>query len=397
MKAYRLAHLGALIAILGIAASQRPAEAIPAWARSNGLSCATCHAPFPNLKPTGGEFLRNGLRLVAGEAPPNTIDVDDSLLTLPATIPISIRIDGYGSIGSGGKTRRSDIEFPWVFKIISGGPITRRASYFVYFLAEEGEIVGLEDAWVQINRVFDLPFDIQAGEFQVCDPMFERELRLERLDYEVFETEVGTSAVTLTYDRGITATWHAPRKTEVIFEIVNGNGIPAVGEEGGFDKDSYKNPALRVAREFGPVRIGLFGYYGKERGGDSSAVARHLVNRTTFFGPDLVARLGERWRVSGEYLERRDSDPFFIGAGSEDLVTRGGFGEVQFYPFGEDGRWILTALYNRVDSDDPSAGAESASLTSNHLLARNLRLLFEAQRDVRANENRMIVGLIGAF
>ena len=28
-----------------------------------------------------------------------------------------------------------------------------------------------------------------VGQFQVCDPLFKRELRLERYDYEIFKTQ----------------------------------------------------------------------------------------------------------------------------------------------------------------------------------------------------------------
>ncbi len=39
------------------------ADAVPAFARTHKLSCSTCHAPFPRLKPFGEEFAGNGFTL----------------------------------------------------------------------------------------------------------------------------------------------------------------------------------------------------------------------------------------------------------------------------------------------------------------------------------------------
>ena len=185
------------------------------------------------------------------------------------------------------------------------GPITERVSYYVYAILEKGESLKLEDTWVQFNDVWDIPLDIQVGQFQVCDPLFKRELRLERSDYDIFKTHVGDTVVDLTYDRGLYLFAHAPASVDLMVGVVNGNGIGVASEFDDFDRDDYKNVALRVVRPFGPVRLGLFGYAGKERGGNG------LTNETTYVGPDIVADLGDKVQIELEYLERRDDDPFF--------------------------------------------------------------------------------------
>ena len=40
-------------------------------------------------------------------------------------------------------------------------------------------------------------------------------------------------------------------------------------ENGNFDDNSLKNTALRLSRQFGPVRVGAFGYWGKEELADA--------------------------------------------------------------------------------------------------------------------------------
>ena len=139
------------------------------------------------------------------------------------------------------------------------------------------------------------------------------------------------------------------------------------------------------------MRVGVFGYAGKERGGNG------LTNQTTYVGPDFVVDAGDKVQIGLEYLERRDDDPFFEGAGSAEVKTRGGFVEINVFPKGQDGRWALSILYNNVDSDDPAARSEAASLTLNWLMARNLRLLAEGRRDLENDRTIASIGLVTAF
>ncbi len=388
----RARHLATgLLALAALSAAGR-VEAIPAFARKFGVSCTQCHGPFPRLKAFGEEFAAAGFRsaMLAPVPAHEPESYGDPLLKLPREVPLSIRMEGFASWKQG-DVARTDVETPWLLKVISGGSLTDRVSYFVYFLTEQGESFGVEDFWARFDSIFHGPVDLQVGQFQVCDPMFERELRLERSDYEILTARVGRAGVDLTYDRGLVATWHAPARLTVVLEVVNGSGIGPADGLGRFDKDNYKNFALRLARPFGRARVGLFGYTGRERGDDGATDA------ITYFGPDLVLDLGDRWAFSLEALERRDTDPFFTGVPSGDLVTRGGFAELHFFPRGQDGRWVVSALYNDVRSDDPAARAESASLTVNYLVARNLRLTAEAARDLEHHTGRGSVGIVTAF
>ena len=397
MNRQRALVLG-FVGIAGLLAWGR-ADAIPAFARKYQLSCSTCHAPFPRLKAFGEEFAGRGFRMDDPSKEPAraTYDVGDPMLSLPRDLPLAIRIDGYASWKQDA-VAETDVEWPWAFKILSGGPITKKISYYLYFLVEEGDTVGLEDIWVQFSSIFGAPVDIGVGQFQVCDPMFKRESRLERADYEVFKAHVGRAAVNLTYDRGVIAAWHAPWKLDAIVEVVNGNGIdPATDEQ--FDQDNYKNVALRLVRPFEDVRVGLFGYWGKGRAPDADGTG--ATNRTVYFGPDLVFDMGDKFALSLEYLERRDDDPDFVGPASPTFKTRGGFAELHFFPKGQDGRYALSALYNKITSDYDGAfenpDVESAFVTFNYLFARNVRGIVEAGRDLEADRTRVSFGLSTAF
>ncbi|MGQ9752243.1 MAG: hypothetical protein ACUVRE_06350, partial [Thermoanaerobaculaceae bacterium] len=169
-----------------LAASQ--AHGIPAFARKYQFSCSTCHGPFPRLKPFGEQFAARGFRLEDPSQEPTraVYDVGDPWLVLPREFPLAMRLDGYASlVDSKGQPKATDVEWPWAVKLLSGGQLTKSISYYAYAILERGETVELEDTWVQFNSVFGLPVDLLAGQFQVSDPLFKRELRLERNDYAI--------------------------------------------------------------------------------------------------------------------------------------------------------------------------------------------------------------------
>jgi len=384
--------LGTALVLLGA----RDAGAIPAFARKYQISCTTCHAPFPRLKPYGEEFAARGFRMEEGQEPARaTYDVGDPKLRLPRDLPLAVRLEGYASWKEDSDAE-VDLEWPWVWKILSGGPIAEKVSYYFYFLLERGEVIGLEDAYLQRNDLGGSGVDVVFGQFQVCDPLFKRELRLERFDYLVFKTTVGKSPVDLTYDRGIMLMRSLPGDVDAVAMVLNGNGIDAAEDSGvsdfvDHDHDAFKNVALRLARQNGPVRIGGFGYWGK-----TEESAGGIENRTIYAGPDLVADLGDRAQVNVQFLFRQDDDPFFAGA--EDAYdTLGGFAELHVFPDGQDGAWALSGLYNRVDSDDDGADRETASLTLSWLHDRNVRVMLEGGRDVEAGKWRATAGLVSAF
>lgn len=380
--------IASIVVLAAIFTCASDANAIPAFARKYQFSCSTCHAPFPRLKPFGEEFAGRGFRLESADAEPPraTFDVGDPLLMLTRDFPIAARLEGFAAYRDGSDAE-TGFEAPWVFKILSGGPLSQRISYYLYFIVEKGETVGVEDAFLQYNRLFGAPVDLIFGQFQVCDPLFKRELRLERFDYDIYKARVGSVSTNLTYDRGAMFLAGLPAEIDLTAMVVNGNGIP----EGTFDDDSNKNFALRLAREFGPVRIGAFAYSG------TTENQAGLENDTTYLGPDLMVTVGDRWQLNAQYLSRTDDNPFFTDVVGDEVETDGGFAELHWFPRGHDGRYALSLLYNRVDSDDPAAEAENISLTYNYLLARNVRVLVDVGRDRRNEENIASVGLIAAF
>lgn len=383
----------ALAAASMLALSAVPSDAIPAFARKYQYSCSTCHQPAPRLKPFGDDFAARGFRLEdpSQEPPRATYDVGDPTLKLMRELPLAIRLDGYATFGEK-NSRGADVQYPWVFKLLSGGQINQKISYYFYYIIEKGGEAGLEDAWVQINNPFKLPIDVAVGQFQVCDPMFKRELKLERYDYQIFKTHVGTAGVDLTYDRGLIVSWDFPGGVESVLQVVNGNGIGMADDFGNFDRDNLKNFAYRLAKPLDKVRLGLFGYYGREQGAGGAR------NRTFYFGPDVVVDVNDRFQLNLEYLERRDDNPTFLpDRRGADWKTRGGFAELVYMPLGADGPWSVAGLYNKVASDDPNAKYQSLSLNVGRLLARNVRLTADIGREFEREGTKFSLGLVTVF
>lgn len=359
------------------------ADAIPAFARKYNMSCNVCHRPFPRLKPFGEEFAGNGFVIKDKEPSRFYKKTGDDLLLLMRELPIALRFELFGEYND----PIPDLKTPWILKLMSGGNIYKDISYYFYFfISEKGELAGIEDAFIHFNDVFGSGLGITVGQFQASDPLFKRELRLEREDYEIFRVKPGRSLASLSYDRGLVFSYTAPTNTDMSLQVLNGNGIGTVNV---FDVDKYKNYMFRVSQEVNKYfRIGAFGYYGNEKP-DS------VKNEIVMGGLDLTA--GNQYvELNAQYVYRKDTDPQMLGT-SPKVITQGGFAEVIVTPQGEDGRWQGHLLYNKIDSDLPEARYESYTAGLGYLLARNIRLVGEYTYYKDSKDSKVSVGIISAF
>lgn len=394
----------ALVLALGVTAlAVRQAVSMPAFARRYGVSCAQCHHPFPRVLDFGDAFAGNGFRMMAGEDPPDTVATGDTLLTLERTLPLAVRVDAQLQLFTDGTTV-SDFQTPWVVKIISSAPLSNSLSYYFYFLlSERGETAGIEDAFVYWNDLGGAPVDLAAGQFQVSDPLFKRELRLMFEDYAVYRAHVGDQAIDLTYDRGLMVIADALGFT-LTAELVNGNGIGSAGPTRRLDDNAFKNLFGHLTRPIvaGRVRLGALGYMGRTDG--TSPVGDRLESETWMAGADATITAGPL-DVNVQYIHREDVLPTFT-PGEPDAVTDGGFVELIVAP--EEHRTYGFALYNRIDCDqpllDPRLGGpanvtrfESVAAGIGYLVRRNVRMQFEAGYDMESETARGTLGMTLAY
>lgn len=383
--------------------SAEKSHAIPAFARRHNLSCSTCHAPIPKLKPYGADFAGDGFMIPEDEKERDYISAGDPLLHLNKTFPIGVRFDAYAMHESGQKVK-NDLQSPWGIKLLSGGTLGQKIGYYFYFyMSERGEVAGIEDAYVHFNDVFSAPLDIMVGQFQTSDPLLKRELRLSYEDYMIYKHKTGLSHTNLAYDRGVMLVYGVEQTgTDLVLSFTNGNGKNTADEATGkFDMDAQKNLGFRVLQGIGEtMSIGGFYYHGEEVF-DSGEGDRS--NTVTYWGPDVNVTAGPV-ELTAQYLQRKDTNPWFTSTDQE-FKTDGVVVELILSPQKDRSRYYFTALYNSIKQNSEGAIAsgslltayESATLSATYLVQRNMRLIAEYSRDLENKQNRLIFGLISGF
>lgn len=372
------------------------AGAIPAFARKYQISCQVCHSPaMPRLKDFGDEFAGNGFRLTEYESPRYFIPVGDDRLSLFRELPLAIRVEGFASFNFM-DDKALDFKAPFVLKLLSGGEISDKLSYYFYFLLNErGSVAGVEDAFLMYHDMFGSGINFYIGQFQASDPLFKGELRYTLEPYQIYDAAPGNSSANLKYDRGIMLDKGFSSGTSIVLEVLNGYGINEAGEGWQFDKDKYKNFMLRLNQAAGPVNLGLFGYLGKE---EVFLGIPSGINDIWMVGPDLTLNLEDRFVINLQYLVRNDSDVFTAFGVQRDVKTQGGFAEVIFSPKGDMSTWYLTGLLNMVESDDDMLDYSSATIHGGYLLRRNVRLVTEYTHVLSGNKyGKLSAGFVSAF
>jgi hypothetical protein len=381
------------LTLLAAALLAAPADAIPAFARKYNLTCMSCHDPIPRLTAMGERFAAQGFTLMDGDTTGMT-SLGDPLLMMNTTFPIAFRFDAYARYvsGTGGQT---DFQTPYTVKLLSGGQVARNISYYVYLMmAEDGTMGALEDAWVAFRAPLGVPADVTVGQFQLIDPLWKREARITLEDYAVLRQHIGSSPSNLTYDRGIMVSAAPTATTGLFAQVVNGNGIGSSTSSGTFDNDAPKAGVLIATQGVGPLTFGLLGYYGRQEFTPANQVTAEQ-NTTRMVGPMVKIEHGNL-AAGAQFVYRDDSDAEFDGAGAL-TTTRGGFAEVAWWPQGRGSRLLFTGLYNRVESGDPAAHIESATLNASWLAARNLRLAAEGTWDFLGDRAGIALGVVTAF
>ncbi|MFN8241512.1 MAG: hypothetical protein U0X39_12295 [Bacteroidales bacterium] len=368
--------------------------AIPAFARKYQISCQVCHAPaLPRLKAFGEEFAAKGFRMTDYESPRYFIQTGDDKLSLFRELPVAIRLDGHVMYNHDTKGK-ADFTSPYVIKLLSGGELSDKISYYFYFLMNEGgSIVGIEDAFLMFSDVFNTGINFYIGQFQASDPMFKSELRYTLEPYRVYGTTPGTSSANLKYERGIMLEKSFSTGTTLQLEILNGCGI----EEKEFDTDKHKNYLFRFSQALGEkLTLGGFYYGGKE----DKNIPFGFTNNLKMFGPDLKLNFDDKFIVNMQYIFRRDSriyDDVYSDV-LDNVKTDGFIGEVIFSPKGDQSKWYLTGLFNYTNSNIMSLDYASGTLHAGYLVRRNLRLVTEYTYQFEGpGFGRLSAGFVSAF
>lgn len=404
-------------------------EAMPAFARQYGISCAVCHDAFPRLNAGGDAFVAGNYRL------PNwrdaTLDVGDERLALPRTLPLAVRMQAFLQTRSGedidpatgptGDDSSFDVQAPYLVKLLASAPLSEHVSFYFYgIFAEKGgnnEVI-LEDAWFRHDDLLGTGVGAQLGQFQVSDLMFPREVRLTFQDFYAYR------AAGVTYDRGLILD-RALGPVDVAVGLVNGNGIEqnfSIDSPGYrrpdklFDNDTDKSYFGRVGFGLGPVDAGVFALAGRQAsaGGFAGGSSGSRQSDKRILGLDLSGTVAGKVHWFAQGLWNR-WDGFLDADPTRDFDWFGGFAGVDYI---HSDRWAFSLLYNYAEADEfagtgtiyEGIAMNSLSAGVSYYLMRNLKLVVEANADLlgserggppyvghQTSEHNLLLGLDAAF
>lgn len=393
----RLIALGLLAGACTVWLSTTWSRATPAFARRHGYSCNVCHQPFPRLREFGRRFASNAFAPPDSPLPEDTYqEVGDERLNLLRQLPLALRGDlAFELRTDAQKGSFNDFKTPFAFGLLSGGRLADDVGYQLDLALGDGsQPVGVRSALVHFNDLFGTPLDLVVGQFLVSRVLFRRDLRLTLEDYAVYATRPGRSLTALGYDRGLMLGAGFSCGLEVAAVVVNGNGTG--GEPGhDFDIDGYKHYLVRLSQRLGPVRLGLFGYYGKE---EREINGNPRANELNMWGPDLSLSLGQTV-LNVQYLQRRDLNPGFNPTNDRRFNLTHGFlveGIVELLR--DPGVLYSVLLFNYVDSDVAGLSHESYTAGITWLPHTNIKLVAEYTfsrfvEGIEANRHRITLGL----
>jgi hypothetical protein len=393
----RLTFLGLLAAACSVWLAGSRSRATPAFARRHGYSCSVCHQPFPRLRDEGRRFASNAFAPPDAPLPDGTFrDVGDERLSLLQQLPLALRTDlAFELYTDTEQNAFNAFKMPFELKLLSGGRLAENIGYQIEIaLGDTGNPPDIRSAYIHFNDLFGTPLDLLVGQFLVSRVLFRRDLRLTLQDYAVYAARPGHSLTTLGYDRGVMLSAEFDCKLGVAAVVVNGNGTG--GDSGrDFDIDSYKHYLVRLSQQLGPVRLGVFGYYGKE---EQELDGNLRNNELNMWGPDLSLSLGQTV-LNVQYLQRRDLNPVFNPANDRRFSLTHGFlveGIVDLIP--DPGVLYSVLMFNYVDSDVAGLSHESYTASITWLLHTNIKLLAEYTFSrfvdgIEGNRHRFILGL----
>ncbi|MBI4383888.1 MAG: hypothetical protein HY579_07620 [Nitrospinae bacterium] len=369
-----------LLALLLFAATTEVAEAIPAFARRYNLSCVVCHVGFPKLNGFGEQFAANGYQLPDEDMAAHGAKVGDEKLLLLPSLPLAVRAESFFRARADTRTH-TDLEAPSLIKIISGAPLKKDIAYYFTFLAaENGDIAGVEDAFLYFNNIYkNADLDVRVGQFQLMDIVFPREHRLTFQDFTYYVTAISDSGFRLTYDRIAEISYNFAAAADLSLGIwgaaVNGNGIGVANSDRNFDSDNFKDFYGRILAGYGEQRVGFYGYSGRENN------AANVRNEFFRAGPDFTFTLFSDFKVWGNFLIGEDDNPGFSASVPRRVDSWGALGGVT-YPFKED--WILSVLYNNARVyGRPVLNAETLTGNISYYIMRNFKVMFEVTGDLQ--------------
>lgn len=310
-----LVACGALL----VAATARPAHAIPVFARVYDKPCGACHTVFPQLNPAGERFRAQGLHGLAPALAP--MKLGDGL-DVPGTLPLAIYLASGINVGTLDQPSQADEIHTHVnldfLRVLGGGELGRHLAflfdhemlemepdsgevvvntmpyqaYLVAHAERSGWLANLKGGWSE------LPLGTSA--------------QIHRLAVRSYRTYDATGCALLGVDPPGRRCDVVPTlgQTQLGAEIsglhpdlgVGGAVAFTNGSDNRVDDAASKDVHVRLSQQLGGNRLGWYVAYSPDVAGGG------VDNESVRFGPDLDFYT-RRGHAFGQFLAGHESNP----------------------------------------------------------------------------------------
>ena len=343
-----------------------PAFAVPAWSRSIGTTCSTCHAtPTWQLTSPGLDFLRNGHRSDPFRLADRDMKFDNYISLVWKGRAFYDNLDSARTGNASTQKPKSSFE-QHSFSLYTGGPIAERFSYFteMYLSENTGATSGanvtqgdaarkkLAEAFLQynhpLNETKDMFLSIRAGEIlpEILHVFGVGARSAEQRAVVLNEALAGNTNTYRPFSRqqGIDAKLNV-RHFEVAAGIVNGSDTSTTNS---IDANSAKDTYLFGLYKFDDLEsaVGIFRYDGRftnytvKQDFSTNKLFDNDFSKTGFMGRFIR----ERWRVVGTYFMGEET----LSAAGNTAKNRG------YYLLGDYNFTDSLGVFARYDRLDPN-------------------------------------------
>lgn len=372
------------------------ANAIPAFARKNSISCSVCHSAWPALNKVGRDYKENGYRFAPLQVP--NIKVSDHLKwdeSLPVSVVLVAR--PYDKKDSGETKIRALHEA----ELMIGGPMGENMSGFFEMEAEDedtnarGLDVGIPLAQLTYNQSAAFNLQFSYGGVMYFDPYntYTDSRRLTRGHLTTLGSYGGADN-----DEGLRS---AHQNITAFGRPVNNvfYGVSIGGSGGDAEGEEPATIMARVAYDVTPdIMVGLLSVSGTCAASSVVGAACPVDRDFDRTALDIQAVIQKSLTITAVVMSATDDNPTATAELENDAMY------IQaFYVDRSNGRTNWAPLI-RYDSYDKNDGAESISeitLGMNYYFSDNVRGMFEywdrAGEGTTADDNRITLQLLAAF
>lgn len=384
---------GLIVLLTGLSTT---ANAIPAFARKNSISCSACHSAWPALNKVGRDYKENGYRFAPLQVP--NIKVSDHL-KWDESLPVSVILVArpYDKKDSGETKIRALHEA----ELMIGGPMGENMSGFFEMEAEDedtnarGLDVGIPLAQLTYNQSAAFNLQFSYGGVMYFDPYntYTDSRRLTRGHLTTLGSYGGADN-----DEGLRS---AHQNITAFGRPVNNifYGVSIGGSGGDAEGEEPATIMARVAYDVTPdIMVGLLSVSGTCAASSVIGAACPVDREFSRTAIDVQTVIQKSLTITAVVMSATDDNPTATAELENDAMY------IQaFYVDRSNGRnnWAPLIRYDSYDKNDGAESISEITLGMNYYFSDNVRGMFEywdrSGEGTTDDDNRITLQLLAAF